>query len=41
VKQAPRQPKRAVRKALNGQHTVLANPPNSVTDVMAVRACAP
>ena len=33
----PRQPKRAARNALNGQQTVLAKPPNSVTAVIAVR----
>jgi len=27
--------------ALSGQQTVLANPPKSVTEVMALRACVP
>ena len=34
-RQASRQPNRCASQALSGQHTVLAKPPNSVTDVIA------
>jgi hypothetical protein len=38
IRQAPRQPHWSTGKALNGQQTVLAKPPKSVTCVMALRA---
>ena len=41
MKHAARQPACSIMKALSGQHTVLAKPPNSVRLVIGVRASLP
>ena len=41
MKQALRQPICSIMKALSGQHTVLAKPPNSVRLVIGPRAALP